>query len=135
MGRLGKLGAAIVGEGAAKPIEAIGAALDGLFTSKEEKLNHEQAMARLAQEPARMQVAINMIEAKHRTVFVAGWRPFIGWICGAALGMEFVINPCIEWAVQRPGPDMDTALLLQLVLAMLGLAGMRSWEKSKGAAQ
>ena len=64
----------------AQPIEAIGNVLDKLFTSDDEKLSRQEALARLAQQPAMAQIEINKIEAAHRSVFVAGWRPFIGWV-------------------------------------------------------
>ncbi len=63
---------------AAAPIEAVGNVLDGLFTSDEEKLDKQIIMARLAQQPSLAQIELNKVEAAHRSLFVAGWRPFIG---------------------------------------------------------
>ena len=80
----------LFGARAAQPIEAVGRVIDDLFTSDEERLGKEALLTRLAQRPALAQIEVNRIEAQHRSVFVAGWRPFIGWICGAALAWNFV---------------------------------------------
>ena len=81
-----------------------------------------------------MQTAINEMEAKHRTIFVAGWRPFIGWTCGVALAYAFVGQPIIEWLIALNGldiesPKLNVDTLYQLVLAMLGMATLRTYEK------
>jgi hypothetical protein len=68
----------ILGGGVAEPVKAVGAILDYLFTSDEERLDKEQALLRLAQRPNLVPAKINKIEAQHRSIFVAGWRPFIG---------------------------------------------------------
>ena len=104
------------------------------------KLAHEIAtMAeRHAQDLAKGQLAINAEEAKSRNVFVAGWRPFIGWTCGIALLAHFLIFPSADVVtaymgiepVAYPAFDMDS--LMTILLGMLGLGGMRSFEKSKG---
>lgn len=133
------------GEAVAKPISAIGDVLDGLFTSKEEKLTHEEIMERIKQEPAKAQVALNKIEAAHKSVFVAGWRPFIGWVCGVSLGAFYIpqfvlasylwVKMCLEANELLAYPDVSVNSLFELVLALLGMAGLRSWEKYKGVAR
>ena len=84
-----------------------------------------------------LQTKINEIEAGHRSIFVAGWRPFIGWIGGLALMFEFILSPCIEWYSKFAGlnltaPEIQTGPLLAIVTSMLGVAGMRSFEKARG---
>ena len=69
---------------ATEPIEAVGNVLDALFTSDKERLDKKAVLARIAQQPGLVQLEINKIEAAHKTVFVAGWRPFIG--LGVRLG-------------------------------------------------
>ena len=104
------------------------------------KLAHEIAtMAeKHAQELAKGQLAINAEEAKHRSIFVAGWRPFIGWTCGIALMAHFVLFPATDFAVAYMGyevppmPAFDMDSLMTVLLGMLGLGGMRSFEKFKG---
>jgi hypothetical protein len=83
------------------------------------------------------QLEINAREAAHPSVWVAGWRPFIGWVCGIALSWAFIIAPTVQWAAalagrETPLPELDTATIFQLVLAMLGLSGWRSLDKIKG---
>ena len=75
----------VFGAGISAPIEAIGGVIDEIHTSDEEKAAAKIVMERLRQEPGKLQAAINMMEAQHRSVFVAGWRPFVGWVCGWAL--------------------------------------------------
>lgn len=125
----------------ASPIEAIGNVLDKLFTSDEEKLDKEALLARLAQQPYLAQAEINRIEAQHRSVFVAGWRPAIGWVCAAALFWTYLGHPLFVWAAAlwAPGltpPALGTEdVLFELVLAMLGLGSLRTFEKTKGRAR
>lgn len=83
------------------------------------------------------QVEINKLEAQNSQIFVAGWRPFIGWVCGAALLYTYVLSPFIAWglvlwAPSAPLPVVPTDNLFELVLAMLGLGGLRTFEKVKG---
>lgn len=89
------------------------------------------------------QLAINQKEAEHGSIFVAGWRPAIGWICGAGLGWNFVLQPLITWvAFLIPGgpdlsgaPQLEIGELMTLLLGMLGLGGMRTYEKRLGVAR
>ena len=76
------------------------------------------------------QLAINQQEAAHKSLFVAGWRPFIGWICGFGLAYNVLINPILStWFTM---PPVDPGLLYPVLTGMLGLGAMRSWEKSRG---
>jgi hypothetical protein len=86
------------------------------------------------------QVKTNQEEAKHSSIFVAGWRPFIGWICGLGLFWNFLGYPLATWAVavwqpEFSPPELLTENLMELTLAMLGMAGLRSWEKYKNVAK
>ncbi len=80
-----------------------------------------------------LQTRINEVEAKHRTVFVAGWRPFIGWVCGVALAYNFVIRDFAIWVfgIERVPPALQMEHLMTVLLGMLGLGGMRTYEKLK----
>lgn len=80
-----------------------------------------------------IQTKINEIEAQHRTVFVAGWRPFIGWVCGIALAYNFVIRDLFIWAIkpETVPPALQMEHLMTVLLGMLGLGGMRTYEKIK----
>ena len=124
----------IIGGVAVEPITAIGNIVTGIFGDKGEKLSHEEVMARIALQPALLQGEINKIEAQHRSIFVAGWRPFIGWVCGTALAYNFIGHPIISiWVVEMP--VLDATGLYNLVLALLGLGAYRSVEKIKGRAK
>ena len=116
--------------------------LIGKFVEDKDQKNqlaHEIAtMAeRHAQELAKGQLAINAEEAKSRNIFVAGWRPFVGWTCGLALFAHFILFPSADVITAYlgyetpayPAFDMDT--LMTVLLGMLGLGGMRSFEKYK----
>ncbi|RME64972.1 MAG: hypothetical protein D6782_07250 [Alphaproteobacteria bacterium] len=136
MGFLGKLLAAP----ATDAVSAIGNVLDGLFTSDEEKLDRQALLARIAQQPALAQAEINKIEAAHRSLFVAGWRPFIGWVCGVGFLWAFLGHPLFEWGVALAGldiatPGIVTDNMLELVLALLGLGTLRTVEKLQGRAR
>jgi hypothetical protein len=83
------------------------------------------------------QAETNKIEASHRSVFVSGWRPFLGWCSGFGFAWVFVVSPVAQWMLALQGinlvlPQLQTDVLMELTLAMLGLAGLRTWEKSKG---
>ena len=80
-----------------------------------------------------IQTKINEIEAGHRTVFVAGWRPFIGWVCGVALAYNFIIRDLFIWALdpQEVPPALQMEHLMTVLLGMLGLGGLRTYEKVK----
>lgn len=131
----------ILGGGVAAPIRAVGAIVDDLFTSDEERLDKEEALMRLAQRPAMIQAEINRIEAQHRSVFVAGWRPFIGWVCGAALAYSFILRDLLAWAIVAWGydvvapPELAMEHLITILMALLGLGGFRTFEKLAGRAK
>lgn len=85
------------------------------------------------------QAGINQEEAKSPSIFVSGWRPFIGWVCGVGLAYVFLIYPLLTWwaAAWRPAfvpPVLVADHLMELVMAMLGLGGLRTFEKLKGVA-
>tara|TARA_R110000822_G_scaffold309959_1_gene440770 strand:+ start:659 stop:1063 length:405 start_codon:yes stop_codon:yes gene_type:complete len=86
------------------------------------------------------QLGINKVEAAHRSMFVAGWRPFIGWTCGVALMYTYVLQPILVFGLAQAGylvelPRMDLGELMPVLMGMLGLGGLRSWEKVKGVAR
>ena len=83
------------------------------------------------------QVELNKTEAQHASIFVAGWRPFIGWVGGVSLAWTFLLAPMITWGAAISGymgdfPQLDTEPLLTLVMAMLGVGAMRSFDKFQG---
>ncbi len=89
------------------------------------------------------QLKINEREAAHGSVFVAGWRPAVGWICGFSLAWNFIIQPLllyIAWVIPEgaplaEAPRLDTGELMTVLLGMLGLGGLRTYEKRIGVAR
>lgn len=102
------------------------------------KLEMAQELQRMDFQAMTQQIAVNLEEAKHDSVFVAGWRPFIGWVCGVALGWQFVGLKIALFFIALykldvgPLPQFDYAELTPILLGMLGLGGMRTYEKIKG---
>ena len=135
------------GDQFAKPVEAVGNVLDKLFTSDDERLDKQALLTKLAQQPNLAQVELNKVEAGHRSVFVAGWRPAIGWVCAAGLFFFFVPQYAVAtfvwiktiassgWATPLPPYPADVGGLLELVLALLGLGTLRTVEKMAGRAK
>lgn len=107
------------------------------------KLAHEIAtMAeRHAHELALAQIEVNKAEAASGSIFKGGWRPFIGWVCGTAFAYHFVLQPLLIFLVALYGweiptlPDFDMASLMTVLGGLLGLGGLRTFEKYKGVAK
>jgi len=104
------------------------------------KLAHEIAtMAeRHAQDLAKGQLEINKMEAQHRSIFVAGWRPFLGWGLSFSMIWHFVLVPMVTFGFAYAGieapdlPAFDMDSLMTVLMGMLGLGGLRTFEKAKG---
>lgn len=82
---------------------------------------------------------IDKIEAGSDKLFVAGWRPFVGWICGVALAVDLILGPFVTWGSALAGhpvefPKLDTGVLMPVMMGMLGMGAMRSYEKVQGVA-
>ena len=124
--------------------------IDRLFPDPEKKaaaqlelLKMQQSgdLAQLAAETdlAKLQIQTNIEEAKSTNWFVAGWRPAIGWVCGAGLAYAALVEPFARFAAKvwfgygGEFPVIDTDLTLHILMGMLGLGAMRSVEKVKGA--
>ena len=99
------------------------------------KLAHEVAtMAqRHAQELAKAQLGVNKVEAAHRSLFVAGWRPAVGWSCCFALVYSTILSPIL--GIWFTVPPVDSSLLTTVLMGMLGLGAMRTYEKQAGVSK
>ena len=118
------------GGGIKEPVEAVGSVLDSLFTSKEEELNLEIVKERLAQKPAMIQAEISKVQASHRSMFVAGARPFLMWVCGVGFAYAFLVAPTLEFFLPNTEKiEIPTDIMLELTLAMLRLSSLRTVEK------
>ena len=85
------------------------------------------------------QTDINVVEAANPNLFVSGWRPFIGWVCGLALAYQYVAAPLLMWVatslhIALAAPPKLDGTLWELVFALLGMGGLRTLEKVKGVA-
>lgn len=117
---------------------------DDLFTSDEERLKLRIQEQQIAADIAQGQMAVNAAEAQHKSLFVAGWRPAVGWIGAAALAYQFLLYPLLVWVwhlLQTAGvipadalypPVLPDETLWVILSGMLGIGGMRSFDKSKG---
>tara|TARA_B110000879_G_scaffold182543_1_gene240639 strand:+ start:673 stop:1068 length:396 start_codon:yes stop_codon:yes gene_type:complete len=106
------------------------------------RLSHEIAtMAeKNAHEQIKAQLEINKTEAQHNSLFVSGWRPAVGWTCCLGMAANFLIIPMTNFALALASsnisiPLIDLETMLPVLLGMLGLGGMRSFEKSKGVSR
>jgi len=125
-------------------LPALGTLIDRLIPDKAEaekaRNQLEAQLVTAANQAALAQVEVNKIEAGHSSVFVAGWRPSIGWVCAAGLAWAFVVAPVASWALMVLGikaelPAIQFDHLFELVLAMLGIGGLRTFEKLRGVAR
>ncbi len=119
-----------------KLIDPVSNILDKFVADKDlkTKLSHELEKEIISLN--RAQLEVNKVEAAHNNVFVAGWRPFIGWACGVSLAYHFIIEPIIQYTlivnnIDYNTPEFDFSQLSTIVMAMLGMSGSRTYEKIK----
>jgi hypothetical protein len=104
------------------------------------KLQQTGELAKLAAETdlSKGQLAVNVEEAKSQSIFVAGWRPFVGWVGGAGLAYSVLLEPIARFVAQvgfgyHSGfPVIDTTITMQILFGLLGLGAMRSYDKKNG---
>lgn len=122
-------------------ISVVSSVLDRVIPDKNAKEKAAQEIEKaLIDNAAQLNLAqaeTNKVEASHRSVWVAGWRPCLGWVSALGFAWVFVLQPLIIWmitlyGVDVPLPNFQTDALLELTFAMLGLAGLRTYEKQKG---
>ena len=116
--------------------------LDKFIEDKDQKnaLAHEIATMseKHAQELALAQIEVNKAEAASGSIFKGGWRPFIGWVCGFAFAYHFILQPILLFGAVAAGvslpplPEFDMSQMMPVLLGMLGLGGLRTFEKQKG---
>ena len=114
-----------------------GNVLDKFVADKDLKANLDHALKPACHSANLAQIEINKQEAAHKSMFVAGWRPFVGWTCGVALAYHFVISPILSFVLVLAGvqismPTFEFSQLSTILMGMLGLGGLRSYEKMKG---
>lgn len=111
--------------------------LDKFIVDKDLKAKLEHELKTELHKANLAQIEVNKMEAQSRHWFVASWRPCVGWICAIALGYHFIISPITVFALSIAGlsynlPEFDMNSLMTILMGMLGLGGLRTWEKSKG---
>ena len=128
-------------------VESVGKVADDLFTSDEERLKAELDAYTAETGRAALQTEVNKVEAAHSSIFVAGWRPAIGWIGAGAMGYQFIIYPFLTWGwtlMQANGwipltlsapPILPTDALWVILTGILGLGAARSFDKKMGTSQ
>jgi len=121
-----------LGGSVTEPINAVGSILKSAFGDKADKMSHAEIMAALAQAPNTTQQELQKLDAVSRRGFQANWRPFIGWVCGVGVAVQFVVNPILIWATGEIGPEMTMSELMPLLMALLGLGSLRTVEKMTG---
>lgn len=120
-----------------KLIDPISNILDKFVADKDLKHKLEHELKTELHRANMAQIEVNVEEAKHRTVFVAGWRPFTGWVCATALAYHFILEPIIVFIlalynIELTLPQFDMGSLLTVLMGMLGLGGLRTYEKKQG---
>lgn len=78
-----------------------------------------------------LQAEINKVEAQNRSIFVSGWRPMVGWICAGAFGFHYIVMPLLIAYTDIDPVEFDTNSLFTVLMGMLGLGGLRTYEKLK----
>lgn len=115
-----------------EPVKAIGSIVDSIYVSNQEKFDAEQKLQEVKNNLLALQAEITKQEAQNPNIFVSGWRPAIGWVCALSLSFPFFINPIIQWMTGNVGPKLPTENTLDLILALLGMASIRSYDKKNG---
>lgn len=124
------------------------AVLDRISPDQTKKLEFQQKLTELQLsgelqrmtaefDVAKQQIAVNAEEAKSTSIFVAGWRPFIGWVCGSVFAYLYLVQPVIVFILACQGveiklPVFDMDSLMYVMGTLLGFGGLRTWEKHKG---
>ena len=132
----------LIGGGIVTAAEGVANIIDRFVETDDEKKAAEIIKAKMMMQPSLAQIELNKIEAGHRSIFVAGWRPFIGWVCGFALLWHFIIYDLLAWVtvnffphVTAPPELTGTETLVTVLLSLLGLGAMRTAEKFGGRAR
>jgi hypothetical protein len=127
-----------------KLIGPVSTLLDKIIPDADERhrLAHEIATLaeRQAHEIAKAQIAVNKEEARSHSLFVSGWRPMVGWVCCAGLATNYLLVPICNFLLtitESPitVPPLDLSEMMPVLLGMLGLGGLRTYEKTKSVAR
>ncbi len=133
-------------------LKGAGSIIDKFHMSPEDKAKlqlalqeHEYKVLKTITDEAKMQIEVNKTEAQHKSIFVSGWRPFVGWACGVGFAYAVMGRDMFNWLLATIGvfyelpvmpvlPTPDTGSIVNLLMGMLGMAGLRTYEKYKRVA-
>ena len=123
-----------------KLIAPVAGILDKFVVDKDLKMQLQHELETAMQNANLAQLEVNKVEATHKSIFVAGWRPFVGWVCGVSLAYHFILSPLIQFGFALAGmeqelPEFEFSQLSTVLMGMLGLGGLRTFEKMKGVAR
>lgn len=119
--------------------------LGKFVTDPTKKLEAETELVKLAMNTSLAQLEVNKAEAQNASVFVSGWRPFVGWVCGFSLAYAVIGFTFLTWVLEMaelyvhhtlpPLPPPDITITMEILMGMLGLGGLRTYEKLKGVSR
>ena len=123
-------------------IKAVGNIVDELYTSEEEREQAKLAIKKVEAELKKRQMDINLADAQSKAGGISGmiqriWRPLIGFSCALAIFWEYVLKQFLMFLIAtfswetKPLPELDMGTLMPLVMALLGMGALRSYEKVK----
>ena len=120
-------------------IKEVGSTIREAIPDPDKRRELEVRLAGLDQSLQLAQIDVNKTEAQHSSVFVAGWRPFIGWVSGVALGYTWIVAPLAKWTLElnhitASMPALEPEAIYPVIMAMLGIGSMRTFEKVRGVA-
>lgn len=122
-------------------IPFLGTIIDKIFPDADSANKAKLEILKLEQAGELKQLEVNKAEANNSSVFVSGWRPFIGWVCGSVFAYTYLLQPLLVFLIAYSGhpvillPKLDNGEVTTVLLGMLGLGGMRTFEKLKGVAK
>lgn len=124
------IGKKLLGGGLVKTATGVADAIDRFVETPDEKRAAQVLIAKMKQDSNKWQAEVNKIEAGHRSMFVAGWRPAIGWICAICLAWGWIIAPICQFIYpDRTMPAIEIGQSISLIMALLGMGALRSYEK------
>jgi hypothetical protein len=121
--------------------DTVSSAFNGVSSILDEVITTKEERAKVDIEFNKLQTEINKLESQNASVFVSGWRPFVGWVCATGLGFNYVIRPIMNYVIlllNNGIPTMQTmsmSEMLTLLTGMLGFGALRSYEKRKNKAR
>ena len=123
-----------------KLIAPVAGILDKFVEDKDLKMQLQHELETALHSANMAQIEVNKAEATHKSIFVAGWRPSVGWVCSLAMLYHFILAPMIQFGfalggVEQALPEFDFSQLSTVLMGMLGLGGLRTFEKMKGVSR